>query len=104
MKFYVKYGCSECHETLIVEAESFERADEFAEGAAQDVCYSYDCNYPSEEDYDLYEEEGLTEDEISDMEYQDMLNDIDWVVEPYDEKNEDHIEALKEQDGLPFEV
>ena len=58
MKFYVKYGCSECHETLIVEAESFERADEFAEGAAQDVYYSYDCNYPSEEDYDLYEEEG----------------------------------------------
>ena len=104
MKFYVKYGCSECHETLIVEAESFERADEFAEGAAQDVYYSYDYNYPSEEDYDLYEEEGLTEDEISDMEYQDMLNDIDWVVEPYDEKNEDHIEALKEQDGLPFEV
>ena len=26
--FYIKYGCSECHETLIVEAESFERADD----------------------------------------------------------------------------
>ena len=67
MKFNVKYGCSECHETLIVEAESFERADEFAEGAAQDVYYSYDCNYLSEEDYDLYEEEGLTVVEISEQ-------------------------------------
>ena len=80
--FYIKYGCSVTHEQLIIEAETAERA----------------------EDYDLFEEVGLTEEEVSDMEYQDMLNDIDWVVEPYDEKNEDHIEALKEQDGLPFEV
>jgi hypothetical protein len=104
MKFYVKYGCSECHETLIVEAESFERADEFAEGAAQDVYYSYDCNYPSDEDYAYYEEEGMTEDEISEGEYMDMISGIDWVVEPYDESNEDHAEAMEEQGGVPFEV
>lgn len=104
MKFYVKYGCSECHETLIVEAESFERADEFAEGAAQDVYYSYDCNYPSDEEYKYYEEEGMTEEEIDESEYMDMMNNIDWIVEPYDESNEDHIEAMKEQGGIPFEV
>ena len=104
MKFYVKYGCSECHETLIVEAESFERADEFAEGAAQDVYYSYDCNYPSEEEYIYYEEEGMTEEEIDESEYMDMMSDIDWVVESYDESNEDHVEAMKEQGGVPFEV
>ena len=103
MKLYVKYGCSECHETLIVEAESFERADEFAESAAQDVYYSYDCNYPSEEDYDLYEEEGLTEDEISEQEYMDMLNNIEWTVEPFDENNEEHLEALHEC-GVPHEI
>ena len=104
MKFYVKYGCSECHEPLIVEAESFERADEFAEGAAQDVYYSYDCNYPSEEEYIYYEEEGMTEEEIDESEYMDMMSDIDWVVESYDESNEDHVEAMKEQGGVPFEV
>lgn len=104
MKFYVKYGCSECHETLIVEAESFERADEFAEGAAQDVYYSYDCNYPSDEEYIYYEEEGMTEEEIDESEYMDMMSDIDWVVESYDESNEDHVEAMKEQGGVPFEV
>ena len=85
MKFYVKYGCSECHETLIVEAESFERADEFAEGAAQDVYYSYDCNYPSEQ------------------EYMDILNNIEWTVEPFDENNEEHMEALHEC-GVPHEI
>lgn len=102
--FYIKYGCSVNHEQLIIEAETFERADEYAEGAAQDCYYSYDCNYPSDEDHAYYEEEGLTEDEISENEYMDMMNDIDWIVEPYDETNEDHIEAMREQNNKPFEV
>ena len=102
--FYIKYGCSVNHERLIVEAETFERAEEYAEGAAQDCYYSYDCNYPSDEEYAYYEEEGMTEDEISENEYMDMMNDIDWVVEPYDETNEDHIEAMCEQNNKPFEV
>lgn len=102
--FYIKYGCSVSHEQLIVETETFERADEYAEGVAQDCYYSYDCNYPSDEDYAYYEEEGMSEEEISEGEYMDMMNDIDWVVEPYDESNEDHVEAMKEQDGIPFEV
>ena len=102
--FYIKYGCSVNHEQLIIEAETFERAEEYAEGAAQDWYYSYDCNYPSDEDYVYYEEEGMTEDEISENEYMDMMSDIDWVVEPYDEFNEYHIEAIEEQGGVPFEV
>lgn len=102
--FYIKYGCSVSHEQLIIEAETFERADEYAEGAAQDWYYSYDCNYLTEEDYDYYEEEGMTEEEINENEYMDMLNDIYWIVEPFDEKNEDHRDTLKEQDGRPFEV
>ena len=102
--FYIKYGCSVNHEQLIIEAETFERAEEYAEGAAQDCYYSYDCNYPSDEDYAYYEEEGMTEDEISENEYMNMMSDIDWVVEPYDEFNEYHIEAIEEQGGVPFEV
>jgi len=104
MLFYIKYGCSVGHEQLIIDAESFERADEYAEHAAQDCYYSYDCNYPNDEDYVYYEEEGMTEEEISENEYMDMMNDIDWVVEPYDETIEDHVEAMREQGGIPFEV
>lgn len=102
--FYIKYGCSVNHEQLIVETETLERAEEYAEYAAQDCYYSYDCNYPSDEDYSYYEEEGMTEDEISENEYMDMMNDIDWIVEFYDESNEYHTEAMEEQGGIPFEV
>ena len=104
MLFYTKYGCSISHERTIVKADSFERADEWAEHSAQEVYYSYDCNYPSEEDYDCYEEDGLTEEEISESEYMDMLNDIDWTVEPYDETNEEHLDAMGEQGGIPHEI
>lgn len=102
--FYIKYGCSVNHEQLIVEAETLERAEEYAEYAAQDCYYSYDCNYPSDEDYGYYEKEGMTEDEISENEYMDMMNDIDWIVEFYDESNEYHTEAMEEQGGIPFEI
>lgn len=104
MLFYIEYGCSVSHEQLIVEADNFDKADEYAERAAQDVYYSYDCNYLSDEDYEYFEDEDMTEEEISEQEYSDMLNDIYWVVEPYDSKNEDHLEAMKEQDEIPYEV
>ena len=87
-----------------MEADNFERADEYAEQSAQDVYYSYDCNYPSDEDYACYEEDGLTEDEISESEYMDMMNDIDWLVEPFDEKNEEHVDTLKEIGGMPYQI
>lgn len=93
--FYIKYGCSVTHEQLIIETETAERAEDYAEGAARDCYYSYDCNYPSDEEYVYYEEEGMTEEEIDESEYMDMMSDIDWVVEPYDESNEDHVEAMK---------
>jgi hypothetical protein len=99
MLFYIKYGCSISHESLIVNADDFDAADRYAEQSAQDVYYSYDCNYLSDEDYEEYDEE-----EVCDMEYQEMLSDIDWVVEPYDEKNEEHLDAMHEQGGVPFEV
>ena len=46
----------------------------------------------------------MTEEEIDESEYMDMMSDIDWIVESYDESNEDHVEAMKEQGGVPFEV
>lgn len=104
MLFYINYGCSVSHESLIVDADNFDAADRYAEQAAQDCYYSYDCNYLSDEDYDCYIEDGLTEEEISEQEYADMLNDIDWSVEPYDEKIEEHTETLAEQSGIPHKI
>lgn len=99
MLFYTKYGCSISHECLVVESDSYERANDWAEASAQDVYYSYDCNYMSEDEYDEY-----TEEELSEMEYQDMLNDIDWTVEPFDKDNEEHMDAWNEQGAKPFEI
>ena len=99
MLYYIEYGCSISHERLVVDADSCERADQYAEASAQDVYWSYDCNYMCDEDYEDY-----TEDEVNELEYQDMLHDIQWLVEPYDEKNEDHKDAMHEQNGVPFEI
>lgn len=104
MLFYIEYGCSVSREQLIIKADNFEKADEYAECAAQDVYYSYDCNYPSDSDYELYENDDLTEEEISEQEYMDMMNDIFWTVEPFDEENEEHLDALKDQGGVYYEV
>ena len=99
MLYYVEYGCSISHERLIVDADNYERADQYAEASAQDVYWSYDCNYMCDEDYEDY-----TEDEVNELEYQDMLHDIHWLAEPYDEKNEYHKDAMHEQNGVPFEI
>lgn len=104
MLFYIEYGCSVSHEQLIIKADNFEKADEYTERAAQDVYYSYDCNYLDDEDYGYFKDEGMTEEEISEQEYSNMLNDIHWVVEPFNEENEEHLDALKEQGGIPYEV
>ena len=99
MLYYIEYGCSISHERLVVDADSCERADQYAEASAQDVYWSYDCNYMCDEDCEDY-----TEDEVNELEYQDMLYDIHWLAEPYDEKNEDHKDAMREQNGVPFEI
>ena len=97
--FYIEYGCSICLEHLIVEAKDMGTANEYAYLEAQNVYYSYDSNYPDEEDC-----EGLDEDEIAEMMQQDMEQDIQYLAEPYDPENEDHIETMREQGGKPHEI
>ena len=99
MLFYITYGCSISHEVLVIDAESVEEAENYAEGAAQESFYSYECKYLSDEDYPDCDEEELNE-----LEYQEMLYDIDWTVVPFDKNNEEHIFVLEEQDNKPFSV
>lgn len=97
--FYIEYGCSICTEHLIVEAKDMGTAEDFAYQEAQNVYYSYDSNYPSEEDC-----EGMNEEEIAEMMQQDMEQDIQYLAEIYDVENEDHAMTMREQNNRPYEI
>ena len=97
--YYIEYGCSICKEHLIVEAKDIDTANEYAYLEAQNVYYSYDSNYPDEEDC-----EGLAEDEIAEMMQQDMEQDIQYLAELYDPENDDHVETMREQGNKPHEI
>ena len=97
--FYIEYGCSICTEHLIVEAKNENAANEYAYLEAQNVYYSYDSNYPDEEDC-----EGMDEDAIAEMMQQDMEQDIQYFAEIYDPDNEDHAMTMREQGNKPHEI
>lgn len=97
MLFYIKYGCSFACETLIVQAEDFEQANLYAEQMAQDFYFSYEDNCLSDEDW-----ENFCEDDVEELEL-NMLNDIIWFVEIFDENNREHLETLHEC-KKPYEI
>ena len=85
--FYIEYGCS-CEKcSLIVEAEHESHAISYAQQAAVDSYYSYDCNYINPDDYPNASDEELAEIEQEEMEY-----DIFHSVVAFDPNNEEHIE------------
>lgn len=97
--YYIEYGCSICAEHLIVSAKDIGTAYEYAYQEAQNLYYSYDCNYPDEEDC-----EGMTEDEIAEMAHEDMEQDIQYLAVEYDENNEDHAMTMRDQKNEPHEI
>ena len=97
--YYIEYGCSICMEHLIVEAKDMGTANEYAYLEAQNVYYSYDSNYPDEEDC-----EGMDEDAIAEMMQEDMEQDIQYFAEIYDAENEDHAMTMREQDNKPHQI
>jgi hypothetical protein len=97
--FYIEYGCSICTEHLIVEAKNEDAANEYAYLSAQEVYYSYDYNYPDAEDCD-----GMDEEEIAELMQQDMEQDLQYFVEPYDLENEDHTMTMREQNNIPHPI
>jgi hypothetical protein len=87
MLFYIKYGCPLAYETLIVNAENIDQANLYAEQLAQDFYFSREDDYLDSENW-----ENLCEENIEDFEL-NMLNDIDWLVEFFDENNNEHLKA-----------
>ena len=97
--YFIQYGCSISSERLIVSADTEADAEHYAYISAQEVWYSFECNDIDPDDYPDATDEELVEIESEEMEY-----DIHYIAEPFDPKNEDHLETLKEQDNKPFEI
>ena len=97
--YLIEYGCSICSEHLVVLADSIEDANEYAYLEAQNVYYSYDSNYPDEEDC-----EGMDEDEIAEMMHQDMEQDIQYYAVEYDPEDEEHVMVMQDQGSVPHEI
>ena len=97
--YFIEYGCTQCTEHLIVEAENAADAENYAYISAQDCWYSYECNMIDPEDYP-----DATEEELVEIENEEMEQDIHYLAEEFDASNEEHIETLHEQGNEPFEV
>lgn len=97
--YYIEYGCSICTDHLIVEAKDMDAAHEYAYLEAQNVYYSYDSNYPDEEDC-----EGMDEDDIAEMMQEDMEQDIHYLVVAYNPEDEEHAMVMHDQNNKPHEI
>ena len=97
--YLIEYGCSICSEHLVVLANSLEDANEYAYLEAQNVYYSYDCNYPDAEDC-----EGMDEDDIAEMMQEDMEQDIHYLVVIYNPEDEEHVMVMHDQNDKPHEI
>ena len=98
--FYIEYGCSICTEHLIVEAKDIDAANEYAYLEAQNIYYSYDCNYPDVEDY----EDNMSEEDMAELMQQDMEQDIHYYAVEYNPEDEEHLMVMREQDNKPHEI
>lgn len=97
--YLIEYGCSICSEHLVVLADSLEDANEYAYLEAQNVYYSYDCNYPDAEDC-----EGMAEDDIAEMMQEDMEQDIHYLAVIYNPEDEEHVMVMHDQNDKPHEI
>ena len=97
--YLIEYGCSICSEHLVVLAKDQGEAIEYAYQEAQNVYYSYDCNYPDVEDC-----EGMDEDDIAELAQQDMEQDIHYYAELYDPEDECHQAYMRDQGNKPHEI
>lgn len=97
--FYINYGCSCESDSLIVDAETISQACSYAEQAAEESYWSYDCNYINPDDYP-----GADEDELAEIEEQEKEMDVHYFAEPFDAENEDHTATLEEQNNKPFKI
>lgn len=90
MLFYVEYGCDCERVEQVVEANSLESAEEWAQAAAFDSYWSFDIQSDPEE-FESYEEwiEACEE---------DCVEYTFWRVEPYDPSSERHVDTKEESE------
>ena len=108
MKFFGTYGCSAAGSVynIAIEARDAESALKFCYDSAVEDRDSYEGLCGVETWVEIAENEGFTVREMSQPEiyetddlYADAIeNDIIYNVVPFDINNEEHLEALKEQE------
>lgn len=98
--YLIEYGCSISSEHLVVLAHTIDDANEFAYQEAQNIYYSYDCNYPNAEDY----EDDMSEDDMAELMQQDMEQDIHYYAVEYDPEDEEHVMVMHDQGDVPHEI
>ena len=108
MKFFGTYGCSAVDSiyNIAIEARDEQSALKFCYDYAVEDRDSYEGFNGIESWGEIAENEGFTVGEMSqaEMDYIDDLyadsieSDIIYYVEPFDINNEEHLEALKEQE------
>lgn len=97
--YFIEYGCS-CEKcALVVEADHEGIAINYAQQAAVDSFYSYDCNYIDPDDYP-----NASEEELEEIEQELVEFDVFHSVVAFDPTNEDHKSTLKEQNNKPYEI
>lgn len=108
MKFFGIYGCNAVNSIykIAIEARDEQSALKFCYDSAVEDRDSYEGLNGVQTWGEIAENEGFTVGEMSqaEMEYIDDLytesieNDITYNIEPFDINNEEHLEALKEQE------
>lgn len=108
MKFFGTYGCNATNSiyNIAIEARDGQSALKFCYDSAVEDRDSYEGLHGVETWGEIAENEGFTVEEMSSREegYIDDLyaesieNDIIYDVVPFDINNEEHLEALKEQE------
>lgn len=108
MKFFGTYGCNTVNSVynIAIEARDAQSALNFCYDSAVEDRDSYEGIYGIETWEDIAKNEGFTIGEMSQAEtdyidglYSDSIeSDIIYDVVPFDINNEEHLEALKEQE------
>ena len=108
MKFFGTYGCSAVNSVynIAIEAKDAQSALKFCYDSAVEDRDSYEglhgvqtwADIAEDEDFIVGEMSSREEEYIDDLYAESIENDITYSIEPFDINNEEHLEALKEQE------
>ena len=92
MRYYITYSCGCGDNAEVIEAETLREAEDYACERAIEEYQSYE-GLHGIRDWDEIRDECDSDDEADDIYHGEVESSIDYGAEPYDETNEDHVDA-----------